>query len=228
MPAGAIYYDADGIEQFQPAEMVIVACNGVGTPRLLLNSASARFPNGLANSSGQMGRNLMFHPYALIYGYADEPLDGNRATPLCVWSHEFYETDSARGFVRGYAYQFGRGIGPVIEAITSSVRGRHGDPGRRRSQRHRRRTPDPLRRLASAWHRPHGRRSRELGRERLGAQSRREEPVHRRWLALRHLRRREPDLYDTRTGAVHRRQHQAAPGDAVRLRPARDVQYLLI
>ena len=40
-----------GKEQFQPAEVVIVACNGVGTPRLLLNSASAQFPNGLANSS---------------------------------------------------------------------------------------------------------------------------------------------------------------------------------
>ena len=40
------------------------ACNGIGTPRLLLNSASARFPNGLANSSGLVGKNLMFHPYA--------------------------------------------------------------------------------------------------------------------------------------------------------------------
>ncbi len=48
MAAGAIYYDADGREQFQPAEVVILACNGVGTPRLLLNSASARFPDGLA------------------------------------------------------------------------------------------------------------------------------------------------------------------------------------
>ena len=67
-----------GAEQFQPAEVVIVACNGVGTPRLLLNSASARFPNGLANSSGLVGKNLMFHPYALVYGYVDEPLDGNR------------------------------------------------------------------------------------------------------------------------------------------------------
>jgi choline dehydrogenase-like flavoprotein len=124
MAAGAIYYDADGVEQFQPAEMVIVACNGVGTPRLLLNSASARFPNGLANSSGQVGRNLMFHPYALIYGYADVPLDGNRASPLCLWSHEFYETDPTRGFVRGYSYQFGRGVGPVTEAVNSTANGR--------------------------------------------------------------------------------------------------------
>ena len=78
MAAGAIYYDADGREHFQPAEVVIVACNGVGTPRLLLNSASARFPDGLANSSGLVGRNLMLHPWPMISGYVDEPLDGGR------------------------------------------------------------------------------------------------------------------------------------------------------
>ena len=76
-------------------------CNGVGTPRLLLNSASARFPNGLANSSGLAGKNLMFHPYAQVYGYVDEVLDGNHGPPLCLWSKEFHETDSSRDFVRG-------------------------------------------------------------------------------------------------------------------------------
>jgi choline dehydrogenase-like flavoprotein len=124
MASGAIYYDADGVEQFQPAEVVIMACNGVGTPRLLLNSVSGRFPNGLANSSGLVGKNLMFHPYAQVYGYVEEPLDSNRGPPLCLWSKEFYETDLSRGFVRGYAFQFGRGIGPVTEAIFSQADGR--------------------------------------------------------------------------------------------------------
>jgi choline dehydrogenase-like flavoprotein len=124
MATGAVYYDADGVEQFQPAEVVIMACNGIGTPRLLLNSVSGRFPNGLANSSGLVGKNLMFHPYASIFGYVDEPLDGNRAPPLCLWSMEFYETDPARDFVRGYAFQFGRGIGPVTEAILSAANGK--------------------------------------------------------------------------------------------------------
>jgi choline dehydrogenase-like flavoprotein len=123
MASGVIYYDADGVEQFQPAEVVIMACNGVGTPRLLLNSQSGRFPNGLANSSGLVGKNLMFHPYAMVYGYVDEVLDSNRAPPLCLWSKQFYETDNARGFVRGYAFQFGRGVGPVTEAITSAAYG---------------------------------------------------------------------------------------------------------
>ncbi len=124
MASGAIYYDADGNEQFQPAEVVIMACNGVGTPRLLLNSVSGRFPNGLANSSGLVGKNLMFHPYAQVFGYVEEPLDSNRGPPLCLWSKEFYETDLSRGFVRGYAFQFGRGIGPVTEAIISEADGR--------------------------------------------------------------------------------------------------------
>jgi choline dehydrogenase-like flavoprotein len=86
MASGVVYYDKDGVEQFQPAHVVIIACNGVGTPRLLLNSASGRFPNGLANSSGLVGKNLMFHPYAQIYGYVKEPTDSNRAPPTCLWS----------------------------------------------------------------------------------------------------------------------------------------------
>ncbi len=113
MAAGVVYYDEDGIEQFQAAEVVVLACNGVGTPRLLLNSPSGRFPNGLANSGGLVGKNLMFHSYAQIYGYVDEPTDSNRAPPTCLWSKEFYETDPSRGFARGYTFQFGRGVGPV-------------------------------------------------------------------------------------------------------------------
>jgi choline dehydrogenase-like flavoprotein len=124
MANGAIYFDKDGHEVFQPAHVVVLAANGVGTPRLLLNSVSARHPNGLANSSGLVGRNLMFHPYALIYGYFDQETDGNRGPPLSLWSHEFYETDLDRGFVRGYSYQFIRGTGTIAEAQQSMALGR--------------------------------------------------------------------------------------------------------
>ena len=124
MATGAVYYDAEGVERFQPAEVVILATNGVGTPRLLLNSASGRFPNGLANSSGLVGRNLMFHPYAQVYGYVDAPLDGNHGPGIGLWSQEFYETDRTRGFLRGYTFQFSRGVGAISEAITSAAAGR--------------------------------------------------------------------------------------------------------
>jgi len=115
---GATYVDADGALQHQPAEIVVVACNGVGTPRLLLNSASSRFPDGLANSSGLVGRNLMFHPYAYVLGLFEEPLEGYMGPTGCsIISQEFYETDRSRGFVRGYSFEMVRGMGPVGTAL---------------------------------------------------------------------------------------------------------------
>ena len=49
--------------------------------------ARASFPDGIANRSGLVGKNLMFHPYALVHGYADEVLDSNRARRCRLWSH---------------------------------------------------------------------------------------------------------------------------------------------
>ena len=124
MATGVTYFDAEGREHFQGAEVVIVACNGVGTPRLLLHSASGRFPRGLANSSGLVGRNLMFHPYSLVRGYFDEPLDGYRGPHIVAWSQQFYETDARRGYLRGFTYQFSRGQGPVQTAMSAMGWGR--------------------------------------------------------------------------------------------------------
>ena len=124
MASGVVYIDAEGVEHFQPAGVVIMACNGVGTPRILLNSVSGRFPRGLANSSDQVGRNLMFHPYAAIHGYFDEALDGWRGPGNVIWSQEFYETDAARGFLRGYTFEFTRGRGPVLTALAGMSSGR--------------------------------------------------------------------------------------------------------
>ncbi|MFK7964034.1 MAG: GMC family oxidoreductase [Burkholderiaceae bacterium] len=119
MATGVVYYDADGIEQFQPAEVVVLACNGIGTPRILLNSKSKRFPNGLANDSDMVGRNLMFHPYAWVMGAFEERLDGHYGpSGCCIWSKEFYETDLARGFVRGYTMEIVRGRGPLVTTMS--------------------------------------------------------------------------------------------------------------
>ena len=102
MASGCLYFDEQGEEHFLGAHVVVMACNGVGTPRILLNSRSDRFPNGLANSNDLVGRNLMFHPYAWMQGVFDEQLDGNFGPTNCMLSQEFYETDPARDFVRGY------------------------------------------------------------------------------------------------------------------------------
>ena len=124
MATGVVYYDEHGVERTQRAEVVVLACNGVGTPRLLLNSRSARFPNGLANRSGLVGKNLMLHPWGLVQGVFDEAL-ASRYGPAgcCLLSQEFYETDAARGFLRGYNLQITRGTGPVTTARAGLVRG---------------------------------------------------------------------------------------------------------
>src|SRR5262249_60867599 len=89
-----------------------------GTPRLLLNSRSAMFPDGLGNGNGLVGRNLMFHPYAMVRGIFPERLEGFKGPIGCsIISQEFYETDPARGFVRGYSFQVARGLSPVATAL---------------------------------------------------------------------------------------------------------------
>ncbi len=114
MAHSAIYYDAHGRVQEQKARVIVLACNGIGTPRLLLNSQSPLFPNGLANSSGLVGKNLMYHPSVGVIGVFDERSDGY-VGPISstMLSQQFYETDPARGFVRGYEFQVLRGMGPV-------------------------------------------------------------------------------------------------------------------
>jgi choline dehydrogenase-like flavoprotein len=125
MADGVVYYDADGVERRQKAEIVVLACNGIGTPRLLLNSRSRLFPDGLANRSGLVGRNLMFHPYAMVTGVFDERLEGYKGPIGCgLWSQEFYETDPARGFVRGYTFELARSFGPFSTAFSAWSRGR--------------------------------------------------------------------------------------------------------
>src|SRR5207245_2341793 len=99
---GAVYVDREGKDHFQKASVTVLAANGIGTPRLLLLSASSRFPNGLANSSGLVGKRLMLHPFGTVVGLFDEDLGSTHGLwGQHIHSLEFYETDVARGFVRG-------------------------------------------------------------------------------------------------------------------------------
>lgn len=116
--AGAEWLDGSGEWHRTEADVVVLAANGIGSPRLLLASASPQHPDGLANSSGQVGRNLMLHPIAGVSGIWDEPLAswaGNDA--FCLLTQHFYETDPQRDFVRGYEMQLTRGQGPLITAF---------------------------------------------------------------------------------------------------------------
>src|SRR5258708_39374193 len=72
---GVVYYDRAGGLHEQRAPLVVLASNGIGTPRLLLNSRSASFPDGLANRSVLVGKNLMLHPFAAVAGVFADVLD---------------------------------------------------------------------------------------------------------------------------------------------------------
>ncbi|MDD9941900.1 MAG: GMC family oxidoreductase [Myxococcales bacterium] len=137
MADGVLYYDADGNLQQQKAEIVVLACNGVGTPRLLLNSVSSQHPNGLSNRSDQVGRNLMFHPVGVTLGIFEEELGHHGPVGCCLHSHEFYDSDPSRGFVRGYSFEAMRGLGPVMAAVMGMQRG-HVGWGKRHHERYRR------------------------------------------------------------------------------------------
>jgi choline dehydrogenase-like flavoprotein len=92
---------------------------------LLLNSKSPAFPDGIANSSGLVGKNLMLHALAAVQGEFPERLEGYMGPTGCaLWSKEFYETESARGFARGYTMEIIRGSGPVGSALGGMMSGR--------------------------------------------------------------------------------------------------------
>lgn len=97
-----IWIDRDGREHRQKAGAVVLAANGIGTSRLLLLSGSNAFPDGLANSSGLVGKNLMLHPNNEVIGLYDEDIESWKGPAgQLIYSLEFYETDRARGFLRG-------------------------------------------------------------------------------------------------------------------------------
>ena len=100
-----IYIDADGREVEQEAQIIILCGGAIESARLLLLSTSGQFPEGLANSSGQVGRNATFHEYLFAVGLfdkeVDEPLNGFASHYVSGGCMDFYETDEGRGHIGG-------------------------------------------------------------------------------------------------------------------------------
>jgi choline dehydrogenase-like flavoprotein len=118
LATGAVWVDPDGTEHFQAASTVVMAANGIGTPRVLLHSASERFPDGLANSSGLVGARLMLHPFATVVGLFDDWFESWQGPwGNSIQSTEFYETDESRGFVRGAKWGLQPTGGPLNAAL---------------------------------------------------------------------------------------------------------------
>ncbi|MGF0313350.1 GMC family oxidoreductase [Rhodococcus sp. IEGM1428] len=101
---GVLWLDREGKEHKQTARAVVMCANGIGTSRILLMSNNARQPEGLSNSSGMLGENLMLHPNASVHGFYGEDLDASGSGPVgqLLYSLEFAETRPENPFTRGY------------------------------------------------------------------------------------------------------------------------------
>jgi len=115
---GVFYYDREGREHFQRAKAVIVSGYAIETPRLLLNSACSGHENGLANSSGTVGRYLMAQAGNVVLGRFADLVRMYKAPPAHALTEEFYETDPKRGFARGFAIQT---VGPLPVAFAKQL-----------------------------------------------------------------------------------------------------------
>ena len=99
---GVVYADEAGKTQRQKARVVAVAGNSIESPRLLLNSASSLFSDGLANSSGQVGRNYMRHMTGSVYAVFDKSVHMYRGTTMAGIIRDEARHDPSRGFMGGY------------------------------------------------------------------------------------------------------------------------------
>jgi len=102
---GVTYADRNGTLRRQSARVVCVAGNSIETPRLLLLSRSGLFPDGLANSSGQVGRNYMSHTTATVWGQFDKAVRMYRGETMAGIIADESIHDTSRGFAGGYYMQ---------------------------------------------------------------------------------------------------------------------------
>jgi len=96
-----VYLDKDGNEQAQNAKAVVLSANGAESARLLLMSQSAQHPQGLANSSGFVGRNLMHNAHGVAHGVFEHQLNDYKGVQVTRIIHDYYENDEKRGFYGG-------------------------------------------------------------------------------------------------------------------------------
>ncbi len=125
-----LHYHREGEWRFQKARHVVVAGYAVETPRLLLNSACPAHPEGLANSSGLVGKNLMTQPNQGVWGVMDDEVRFNKAPPnLCVTEHWNYS--DAKDFPGGYTLMSQGPLPQEWAAVELGARGLWGEALRR-------------------------------------------------------------------------------------------------
>jgi choline dehydrogenase-like flavoprotein len=111
---GVTYVDGEGTERSQPARAVVLAANGAETPRLLMLSTSPGFPDGLANSSGLVGKYMMWNSHGDTYASFENALNEYKSVQVTRIIHDFYDSDPRRGFYGGGALDSRLFAGPVM------------------------------------------------------------------------------------------------------------------
>ena len=120
---GVTYFDVRGREQFQKARAVIVCANGAETPRLLLMSENSKFPQGLANSSGIVGKYLMFNYTSRAAAVFEHELNEYKSVQVSRILHDFYDSDPRRGFYGGGGLDARIGPQPAMWALRTATEG---------------------------------------------------------------------------------------------------------
>lgn len=114
---GVVYIDARKRAHFQKARALVLCANGAETPRLLLMSKSGTFPNGLANSSGLVGKYLMFDTGSFCGGLFEHPINGYIGPEVTRLLHDFYDSDPNRGFYGGGGLDGRFPFQPIVFAL---------------------------------------------------------------------------------------------------------------
>ncbi len=119
---GVIYFDAQKREVRQKAKAVVLSANAGESARLLLMSKSARFPNGLANSNGVVGKYAMFGNGAGASALFEHPLNEYKGVISGAAIVDYVPSDPKRGFygggrmtARGYLTPFELGLGGLSQ-----------------------------------------------------------------------------------------------------------------
>ena len=124
---------ADGQQGEVRARHFVLAAGSIASPHLLLFSRSARFPDGLANGSGLVGRNLMFHIFSYVGLELPEESFGAFGPAGMLSIDDFHASDAKRGFIRGAVVSEAAEPGPLWAAYKA---------------------PDYLGRKTGAWGKP--------------------------------------------------------------------------
>lgn len=114
--SGVVYFDGQRREQRQRARAVFLCANGAETPRLLLMSESSRFPNGLANSSGYVGKHLMFNGGTGAGGEFEHEVNGHKGAPVTRITLDTYDLHD-QGLYGGGGFDFRYPYPPILSAL---------------------------------------------------------------------------------------------------------------